>query len=140
MIDNIQEHFNDQDIIKLNISSDIKNWEDELRFNNSEMEFYQRLLNSSLIEKININPEDSKFLFKQLQEVQEANDFQLKTMIKFQNKLEGMKECDDVQCENYYIQDHLVLKSALEKHFRSYRTVKKFVYKYLNTGLKKCCN
>lgn len=137
MIENIQEHFNDEDIIKLNITSEIKKWEEELHFNSKEMEFYQNLLNSSLVEKLNTNPEDSKFLFSQLKTIQECNEFQIKTLLKFQKKLEGMKECDDVQCENYYVQDHLVLKSALEKHFSDYRTVKNYVYKYLNSGLAK---
>lgn len=136
MIQQVEEHHNDEDIIKLSMSSDIKKWKAELDFNDREVAFLRQLLNSGLIEKIRANPEDARFLLSQLTDFQEANDSQVKTLIAFQNKLEGMKECDDVECETYYVKDHLVLKSSIEKHFRSFRTVKDFVYTYLDRELR----
>ena len=136
MIEQLKKHHNDEDIIKLNMSSDIEKWKCELDFNAREAAFLRQLLNSGLIEKIRSNPEDSKFLLGQLGGFQEANNSQIKTLVAFQNKLEGMKECDDVECENFYVKDHLVLKSSVEEHFKSFRTVKDFVYTFLDKDLR----
>lgn len=133
MIDKFQEHFDEQEMQILSMESDSSEWEERLKTINSEAAFYFRLLNSGFSEdlKPKINFEDSNFLKNQLNSIMEINDFHLGTFQDYKLKQEGLKECDDVQCENFYLKDYLIFKKTLTKHFKVFRELKFLVYKYV---------
>jgi hypothetical protein len=134
-MNNIQEHHNEEEVQYLSMESDVALWRSKLEFVADEMEFYLILLGSSLIERTQSNTIDANFLLKQFNELKEANKFHLKTCIHFQNKLRGKDECDDIQCENAYLQSHLMFKGKLEKHFLEIRNIKKSAFTYLKNGI-----
>ncbi|WP_424494328.1 hypothetical protein [Salinimicrobium sp. GXAS 041] len=138
MITEFEEHYNDVDIMKLNINTETTKWKEELEFNTSEIKFYHSLLTSKLVQ--DSNAVEVKSFMNQLRSIQEDNQFKFRSVFDFKRKLEGMKECDDVQCENHYIQDHLVLKASLEKHFSNYRMIKFFFQKYFIREMKESCS
>jgi len=135
MINNIQKHHNDEEIQKLSMESAVHLWRQELEFLEKEIQFYLALLSSSLIEKTRSNNIDANYLLKQFNELKESNKLHKKTCINFQNKLQGMEECDDVQCENAYLQSYLLFKNKLEKHFNSIRDIKQSAFEYLKYGI-----
>lgn len=137
MISNIQEHHNEEDVQKLSIQSDVKLWRNKLEFVAEEIDFYLLLLNSSLIERTNSNNIDADYLLKQFTELKDTNKFHKDTCLHFQNSLQGMDECDDVQCDNAYLHSYLIFKDKLEKHFNVVRDIKQASFKYLKFGIEK---
>lgn len=136
MNEKFEDHYSDADIMKLNINSETAKWKEVLEFNTNELDFYKSLLNLNLIEKFGSNSEDVEYWMHQLKDIEGNNKFHHQTLVDFQRKLEGMKECDDVQCENYYLQDHLVLKASLEKHFSNYRTLQASLQQFISREIK----
>lgn len=133
MIDKFEEHFDDQEVQKLSIETETLDWEDRLKTITIEAGFFLNLLNTELSEnlKLRINLEDSRYLKNQLNNIREINDLHLKTLKEHKIKQEGKKECDDVQCENFYLKDHLIFKQTLSKHFKVFRELKFLVYRYI---------
>ncbi len=134
MINRFQEHHTTEELQVLQLKSEVLDWEERLEVINAEIAFFSELFNSRFDDKIKvqINREDLRYLFQKFEEVKQYNDFHLSTIKDYKNKLEGLKECDDVQCENYFIKDHLLFKSSLNRHFKSLRELKKLSFKYLH--------
>jgi len=137
MINNIQEHHNDEEVQKLSMESSVNLWRQELEFNDKEIQFYLILLRSTLIEKTSSNTIDANFLLKQFNELNESNNFHKKTCLKFQNTLNGMEECDDIQCDNAYLKSYLIFKHKVEKHFNIVRKIKEYAFEYLKKGIER---
>lgn len=133
MIDKFQEHYDEQEVQLLSIEAESSEWEERLRTTAIEADFYAKLLNSEFSEnlKLKINLEDSNYLKNQLKSIREINDLHLKSFQEYKLKQEGLIECDDVQCENFYLKDHLIFKQRLNKHFKVFRELKFLVYKYI---------
>lgn len=138
MIDKFQEHFDEQEVQMLSIESESSEWEERLKSIETEAAFYFRLFNSGFSEdlKLKINLEDSNYLKNQLKKMREINNFHLKTFQDYKIKQEGLKECDDVQCENFYLKDHMIFKQTLTKHFKVFRELKSLVYKYVDINFR----
>lgn len=130
-------HFNDEEILKLEMMPEISRWKKVLKFNEDEIEFLRMALFLNLTKKLNKDVNQSKNYIEKLQDVQNQNKFHLDTLVHFKNKLEGLRECDDVQCENSYLRDYLMLKEVLQKYFDEYRKVKAVIYTYFLYGFEK---
>ncbi|MDT0688806.1 hypothetical protein RM549_03370 [Salegentibacter sp. F188] len=135
LINNIQKHHNEEEIRDLGMTKEVFNWREELEFTNEEIHFYTTLLSSNLIERTRSNCEDANYLFQQLQDLKDSNESHIETCIRFQNSLENMKECDDVQCDNQYLKEHLYLKEMFEKHFMEFRRIKASAFRYVKAGI-----
>jgi hypothetical protein len=127
----MKNHYRDEEILKLNMSSELKLWQENISFMEQEIGFYLRLLQKSSFFKTEKNIEDLKFLVKQLQEIHEMNSLNSKLLRDYKLKAENIRECDDVQCENQYVQEHLHVKNSFQKHLKKSQIVKGFVFKYI---------
>jgi hypothetical protein len=135
-MEKFQEHHDDEEIQILSIQSESEDWEERLVIISEEIDFFSNILGSGLKETVSvaINKEDASYLKKQLELINKANEFHLSTFFDYKNKLEGLKECDDVQCENFYLKDHLVFKTTLRKHFKDFRQLKALIFKFLKVS------
>ena len=135
-MEKFQEHHNDEEIQILSIQSESEDWEERLINISEEIDFFSNILGSGLKETVSvaINKEDASYLMKQLELINKANEFHLSTFFDYKNKLECIKECDDVQCENFYLKDHLVFKTTLRKHFKDFRQLKVLIFKFLKVS------
>jgi hypothetical protein len=140
MTNKIKEHHNNEEIQYLNMESDVALWRDKLEFVADEIAFYLLLLGSSLIEKTNSNNIDANYLLKEFNDLKDINERHMDTGRHFQNSLEGMAECDDVQCDNAYLHSYLLFKSTLEKHLFKVRNIKQSAFQYLKIGIEKYAN
>lgn len=133
MIDKFQEHFDEQEVQVLSIQAESLEWKERLKMIDTEAAFFYKLLTAQFSEELTarINLEDSHYLQQQLKSVKETNAFHQKTLQEYKLKQEGLKECDDVQCENFYLKDYLVFKKTLTRHFRTFRELKFIVHKYI---------
>lgn len=136
----IQEHHNETDIQMLYFKEDFSRWQSEIDIIIMEIRFYNGMFISDFISKL-----ESDFYSTQNHN---ANllDFELKHR-KIAKELkhlhytsEGIKECNDLQCENFYLNDMAAFKTKIEKHFEDFRTLKGEILQYLNNGLQKYIN
>lgn len=136
----IQEHHNETDIQMLYFKEDFSRWQSEVEIIIREIRFYNGMFISDFISKL-----ESDFYSTQNHN---ANllDFELKHR-KITKELkhlhytsEGIKECNDLQCENFYLNDMAAFKTKIEKHFEDFRTLKGEILQYLNNGLQKYIN
>lgn len=135
MREEVQEHSTDIDLVKLEIMPETKRWLEKTDFINTEINFLRMLLFRNFIIKINRNVEGSKHLLKMLDELQETNTKHLKATRDLRLKLEGLRECDDVQCENLYLGEYLIFKEKIYKHLEEVQQVKSLLYDYFASGL-----
>lgn len=132
MKDVIQKHHDEQDIQKIFIDRDIKNWREEIEIITEEMLFFNNLLQLKATEtKANYSN-----LLKKIDEFKIANLSSKENLIGYVHKLEGIKECEDLQCETYFLNDHTDFKKKIENYFSKYRKLKKNIFSQLNKGMK----
>ncbi|MBE7641540.1 MULTISPECIES: hypothetical protein [Salegentibacter] len=135
MNEKFQEHYGEEEIQILSIQSEAEDWEDNLIFISEEINFFGNILESGKSSlNIDINSEDASYLKEQLDLLNKANEHHLTAFFDYKNKLEGLKECDDVQCENFYLKDHLIFKNSLRKHFKDLRKLKLLIFKFLKVS------
>lgn len=137
MSDLIKPHFMDEDIQRLNLCTDVNKWKSEVTHIGLENQFYKRIFSSPLVEKTAINKEDIKFLLEELRTLDLKNrDFSDK-LREFIIELDGMKECDDMHCETYYLNNHQKFKIDIENYFYQNRNLKALVFSYTIDGIQK---
>lgn len=130
-----QSYQNPEEIHKHFMFDDIKRWQQEIEIVNVEMIFYKNLIESHLKEINSWDGADYEYLFIQIKTVQLSNiPLQMKLQA-FVSQLTGLNECDDLQCEQYYLNDHVQLRIQLERHFSDYKKFKKNILSYLKTRI-----
>ena len=124
--------FNDitQNIRTVNLESifiqrDLLNWNEELAIATVEMQFCYNLFDA--IVKDTNQKDWFKYdnIFTKLKFLQKSNASFQTELIKLANHFEGYLECEDMQCDNYYMSSHLDFRDKIEKHFSQYRKLKK---------------
>ncbi|MCM4158302.1 hypothetical protein FHG64_12025 [Antarcticibacterium flavum] len=133
----VKPHYQDEDIQRINLCTDVNNWKSELSLIEVENRFYAMLFKSKLIDVTEINQQDINFLIQELESLDKSNTSCLDRILVFYNELEGMMECDDVQCDTYYLNNYQQFKVDMENHFHKNRYVKNLIYSYMKTGIKK---
>jgi hypothetical protein len=117
------------------MEGDTRLWREQLEFYLKEIDFYLFLITSPIIQQTEFNSDNTNYLFKQFQNLKESNDFHLETLIHYQCKLPQVKECDDVQCDNAFLNSHLFFKNKLEKHFQEIRNIKQSAFTLLKGSI-----
>lgn len=137
MSDLIKPHFMDEDIQRLNLCTDVDKWKSEVTHIDLENQFYKSIFASSLLEKTAIHKKDIKFLLEELETLDLKNQDFSDKLREFINELDGIKECDDMLCETYYLNNHQKFKVDIENYFYQNRNLKARVYSYITSGIKK---
>ncbi len=133
MRDIILPHQQPEEIHKKFMTNDINRWRQEIEIINVEMIFFRNLISAHLKELSTWNSADYENLFNGIAEVRKSNERFQKQFWEFSNNLEGINECDDLQCETYFLNDHANFKNEIENHFARYKNFKKSIFTYLRT-------
>lgn len=133
----IKPHYKDEDIQTLNLCTDVNKWKSEVTFIDLENQFYKELFASRLIEKTDINRQDVNFLQQELESLDIKNLEFLEKLRILVNELDGYRECDDVHCDTYYLNNHQKFKIEIENYFFKNRNLKTLIYSYIKNGIKK---
>ncbi len=129
----LQSHQSPEEIHKHFMYNDLKRWQQEIEIVNVEMIFYRSLIESHLRAENTWHVDDYRHLFNAIKDVQRENaDMQRKAQA-FTRNLEGLAECEDLQCEHHFLNEHSLLKLEFERHFSSYQIFKKTILNYLKT-------
>lgn len=108
--------------------NDLERWSAELKMIDFEISFYGDFLDSASIETTG-NHAKSQFVAT-LQELKIGNVKVTQEFQEFSNKLQGIIECDDLQCETYYVNNHTDFKHDIENHFAEFRSFKRSLLDY----------
>lgn len=133
----IEPHYDNEDILRLNMCTDLNKWKSEVTFIDIENQFYTRLFLSKLMDYTDINRQDLYFLQQELEVLDGKNQKFLDKLRVLINEMEGFKECDDLQCETFYLNGHQKFKIEIENYFFQNRNLKTLFYSYVNNGFKK---
>ena len=121
MDDNLKSY----DLENIFISKDFSSWKEELSIAAVEMEFCQNLFTATLndlevsrkVKYINI--------LDKLSLLKNENNQIKKELFALGIQFEGYVECQDLQCDNYYMTMHFAFRDKVEKHFSVYSKLKK---------------
>lgn len=133
----IREHYGSEDIQRLNMFTDVNKWKSEVTFIDLENQFYKKLFSSKLVEKTDITLQDLYYLQQELESLDLKNQAYLEKLMAFILELDGFSECDDLQCETFYLNELQKFKIEIENYFFENRNLKTLIYSYINNGLKK---
>ncbi|WP_413997676.1 hypothetical protein ACMDB5_07680 [Flavobacterium sp. W1B] len=113
---------------------DIELWKEDISIIRVEILFFKRMLTSSVFKELN-SSEQKDSLVKDLTNVKEINESYSNQLMDFVNKLGKIKECDDVQCETFYLNNHTKFRKDIESHFSAYRFYKMNVILFFDSYL-----
>ncbi|HRE76213.1 MAG TPA: hypothetical protein PLL09_00165 [Flavobacterium sp.] len=128
---NLLKKFYSQDTIQHQfLDRDIKLWREELEGIEEEIIFLKSFLETPE-NKTNQELISDKLMLK-LNVKQLENAVFLSRLNNFSIKLEGMNECDDIQCETFYFNDFVDFKIHIESFLSQYRKLKKTIFLKIN--------
>lgn len=135
MSEKIEKHYGEEDIQALFIGWDLTNWKEKLETVAEEMTFFSNLL---LLLETSPRKEGAKYtnLLEKIKLFQTTNASFHNDLISYTIKLEGLKECEDLQCETYFLNGHSQFKKNIETYFSEYRNLKKTLFSKINNGIK----
>lgn len=129
MDNSIKNHYTQEDIERQYIDKDITNWKEELECINAEIMFFKKLLKN----KIDVNySKNYQTLFEKLEKKQLESKVASEKLINYTQKMQGINECEDLDCETYYLNDHIVFKENVEAFLSKYRKLKRTIFSKLN--------
>ncbi|PTX43560.1 hypothetical protein C8P64_2088 [Christiangramia gaetbulicola] len=131
MVNSIQEHHNNEEIEVLRLQNEINQWKSELDFIEQEINFYLEILNSSIVKETKASNIDPKYLLNQFKDIEISNDKIKKACKRFQPKLEEKKECEDIQCDHAFLNEHVLLRLKIENYLSKVRTTKGLTFEFL---------
>lgn len=109
-------------------------WTAKLEFITIELEFTYKLIKSypftnnvpNLFERIQLFIQEIETLKK------EKNDI-LRSIQKHENQLNGMLECNDLSCDNFYVVEHENLAATVFNYLQKQQDFKSSIYEYISS-------
>jgi len=95
-----------------------------MNFFEEELDCLGRLLTSELFR----NTESATQVLVQIPTMKVANKDILEKVFRYRNNLEAYRECEDLECDNFYLNDHENFRIVLEKHAAKIREFKSRVF------------
>lgn len=114
------------------MEKDIKIWSGEIESIATEIAFYERVLNSYSKKSDTQCVRKQKFFVEKCLSFSIDNKNYLDSLNTLVNKGTQLKECDDMQCEMYFLDKHAEFKRNIETYFLEYKEFKKEIFVCLN--------
>lgn len=121
----IKIHQDQDDLQKFFITRDVDRWDDEVAIIEEEIVLFSNLL-SIKNDKLYSN------ILERIKEFKLYNVAFQEELIAYNRKLEVLKECEDLQCETFFLNSHNEFKEKIEDHFSHYRNFKKSIFSVIN--------
>lgn len=120
-------HQDQDDLQKFFINRDVDRWNEEVGSIKEEIILFVKLLTSK----------NDKLYSNILEKVADFKSENLRfatQLISYDRKLEVLKECEDLQCETFFLNSHNDFQEKIEFHFSEYRNFKKNVFALINNS------
>ena len=98
-----------------------------------ELEAWTELLNysekeiSNLLSLVKSTPKENEELtlrIKNLEHIREVNMNNLAKLMKYRSSLPKAAECEDVECDMFYVNEHISYRKMYRDHIENYRKIK----------------
>lgn len=123
----IKIHQDQDDLQKFFINRDVDRWNDEVASIREELILFINLLTSK-------NSKLYSNIVEKVEEFKTENSRFAEELISYDRKLEVLKECEDLQCETFFLNTHNEFQEQIESHFSEYRNFKKNVFALINNS------
>ena len=123
MRDEILDHYDDQDIRNIYIKRDVTKWQKHLAAIKEETKFFQRLI-EAMKNGCVLDDSQKRDLISQFEKVGQVNDRYLDNLIDYRNQIDNINECQDMQCEKFFLNSHEELTQNIEAHLDTFRGLK----------------
>lgn len=120
-------HQDQDDLQKFFINRDVIRWNDEVNSIKEEIILFTNLLSSN-------NGKLYSNILEKIYEFKTVNLRFAEELISYNRKLEVLKECEDLQCETFFLNSHNDFQEQIEVHFSEYRNFKKNVFALINNS------
>lgn len=135
MRDEILDHYNDQDIRNIYIKRDVAKWQKHLSAIKEEITFYDNLLNALIVSTNNSLKEAAVTLKASFEKVNLTNVSYLDNLIDYRNQTDNINECQDMQCEKFFLNSHEEFTENIEAHLDHFRSLKAKVRELFTANL-----
>ena len=127
-----QNNFKACDLENVFIDKDFISWKEELNITTVEIEFCQNLF-ISILNDVDVSCK-SKYsnIVEKMRLLKNENNQIKKELFALGIQFEGYRECQDMQCDNYYMVMHLAFRDRIEQHFFIYGKLKKKLLSKIN--------
>ena len=123
----IKIHQDQDDLQKFFINRDVIRWNDEVNSIKEEIILFTNLLSSN-------NGKLYSNILERIYDFKTVNIRFAEELISYNRKLEVLKECEDLQCETFFLNSHNEFQEKIEAHFSEYRNFKKNVFALINNS------
>ena len=121
----IYDHDSPEAINYKNSAIELEDWLEQLNYIEREI---SNLLN--LVKSGSEDLEVKKYL-EILEKKRETNSNILRNLMEYRNTLPKAAECEDVECDMFYINEHMKYRKMYRDHMENYRNVKEDFFKIL---------
>lgn len=115
----IYDHDSPEAIAFKNNSIELDNWIEHLNYIEKEIVNLLNLGNSELLKVF-----ESKNVIEKLAREKEKNVATIDAFLKYKEGLPKAAECEDVDCDMFYVSEHEKFRKTYLAHLKSYREVK----------------
>ncbi len=123
----IYDHDSPEAITFKNSSIELENWIEHLNYIDKEI---SNLLNLGK-PKFSENPDYQTAILK-LQKEKENNAEAIDTFLKYKETLPKAAECEDVDCDMFYVSEHEKFRKSYVEYLKKYREVKEEYFSILS--------
>lgn len=128
----IRQYHNPNDANNLCIDADITLWTDETQIIEKESTMFVNLLSARLVELSKSRNVNFTILFDEIDYFRNVNPEYQEKIVRYRLKLDGLQECEDLQCETHFLDVHRYIKTDIELHLKRYRKLKKNIFDTLD--------
>jgi len=112
-------HDTDEHIIQTKRLKNLKMWINHLSYVTNECDWLTKIVSNKIQDKV---------LRDELLEKNEINSALLNEFYNYNSSMQSFLECDDLDCDLYYINQHDTFYTKYLKHIEEYRLIKNKVY------------
>lgn len=135
----IEKHYDDEEILKITLNKELEDWKNELSFIGKELLLLKNLLNS-ISHNGAVTPKNSDVLHKNLNQYIEKNKKFYDQTLNFSHKTMEIRECEDLNCETYFFNEHFDFHEKLRNHLEQVRALKLNTFNHLNKKVNETCS
>ncbi len=123
----IYDHDSPEAINFKNSSIELEDWIEHINYIEKEI--------SSLLKLVKTDDlQSAEFQSKlgNLKRIKEGNANSLEELLKYQNGLPKAAECEDVDCDMFYVNEHIRYRNFYREHLENYRKAKEEFFQMLS--------
>ena len=106
-----------------------------LNFINTELKFFKHLIKTYPFKNKMLNLFERVQLFSiEIDTFKDEKNKILHQIVKHETELNGMLECDELSCDNFYMMEHQKLAASIFNYTQKYQDFKTEIYQYI-TGI-----